>query len=294
MLVVYLLARSDMPRFLIGDRVFVGCACTQCSEGRTYSNAIISPNLEASKIMPVPQTTPVADCTSACCDLYSCDLAWWFEGRCYLVSCPHEENCEPRKMGSIRSYLTFVLRPAQRPAQLLDSGELMLNRGSPSGIWGDSPEDIRKDLAFLGKDRGLEEMSEYSHGELEQSLFRPIGKQEPRGSSGYTDWGLPARGKGGSNSSAGGSPATSAEKQQEGPEHRELNESAWTPAPKPSPGGRFLLPLVTTPPSGKELEKETLQLQEQSSNSSGKEVGVAGVCRRGWEGLSSLSEPGPH
>ncbi|XP_060020243.1 dyslexia-associated protein KIAA0319 homolog isoform X3 [Lagenorhynchus albirostris] len=249
-----------------------GCACAQCSEGRTYSNAIISPNLETSKIMPVPQTTPVADCTSACCDLYSCDLAWWFEGRCYLVSCPHEENCEPRKMGSIRSYLTFVLRPAQRPAQLLDSGELMLNRGSPSGIWGDSPEDIRKDLAFLGKDRGLEEMSEYSHGELEQSLFRPIGKQAPRGSSGYTDWGLPARGKGGSNSSAGGSPATSAEKQQEGPEHRELNESAWTPAPKPSPGGRFLLPLVTTPPSGKELEKETFQLQEQSSNSSGKEV----------------------
>nr|XP_059877551.1 dyslexia-associated protein KIAA0319 homolog isoform X3 [Delphinus delphis] len=249
-----------------------GCACTQCSEGRTYSNAIISPNLETSKIMPVPQTTPVADCTSACCDLYSCDLAWWFEGRCYLVSCPHQENCEPRKMGSIRSYLTFVLRPAQRPAQLLDSGELMLNRGSPSGIWGDSPEDIRKDLAFLGKDRGLEEMSEYSHGELEQSLFRPIGKQAPRGSSGYTDWGLPARGKGGSNSSAGGSPATSAEKQQEGPEHRELNESAWTPAPKPSPGGRFLLPLVTTPPSGKELEKETFQLQEQSSNSSGKEV----------------------
>ncbi|XP_029098818.1 dyslexia-associated protein KIAA0319 homolog isoform X3 [Monodon monoceros] len=249
-----------------------GCACTQCSEGRTYSNAIISPNLETSKIMPVPQTTPVADCTSACCDLYSCDLAWWFEGRCYLVSCPHKENCEPRKMGSIRSYLTFVLRPAQRPAQLLDSGELMLNRGSPSGIWGDSPEDIRKDLAFLGKDRGLEEMSEYSHGELEQSLFRPIGKQEPRGSSGYTDWGLPARGKGGSNSSAGGSPATSAEKQKEGPEHRELNESAWTPAPNASVGGRFLLPLVTTPPSGKELEKETFQLQEQSSNSSGKEV----------------------
>ncbi|XP_024607742.1 dyslexia-associated protein KIAA0319 homolog isoform X3 [Neophocaena asiaeorientalis asiaeorientalis] len=249
-----------------------GCACTQCSEGRTYSNAIISPNLETSKIMPVPQTTPVADCISACCDLYSCDLAWWFEGRCYLVSCPHKENCEPRKMGSIRSYLTFVLRPAQRPAQLLDSGELMLNRGSPSGIWGDSPEDIRKDLAFLGKDRGLEEMSEHSHGELEQSLFRPIGKQEPRGSSGYTDWGLPARGKGGSNSSAGGSPATSAEKQKEGPEHRELNESAWTPAPNASAGGRFLLPLVTTPPSGKELEKETFQLQEQSSNSSGKEV----------------------
>ncbi|XP_023977758.1 dyslexia-associated protein KIAA0319 homolog [Physeter macrocephalus] len=251
-----------------------GCACTQCSEGRTYSNAIISPNLETSKIMPVPQTTPVVDCTSACCDLYSCDLAWWFEGRCYLVSCPHKENCEPRKMGSIRSYLTFVLRPAQRPAQLLDHGEVMLNRGSPSGIWGDSPEDIRKDLAFLGKGRGLEEMSEYSDGyrELEQSLFQPISEQEPRGSAEYTDWGLPAGGKGGFNSSAGDSPATSAAKQQEDPKHPKLNESAWTPAPTPSPGGSFSLPLVTTPPSGKELEGETFQLQEQSSNSSGKEV----------------------
>ncbi|XP_057555304.1 dyslexia-associated protein KIAA0319 homolog isoform X2 [Hippopotamus amphibius kiboko] len=253
---------------------FTGCACTQCSEGRTYSNAIISPNLETSKIMPVPQTTPLVDCTSACCDLSSCDLAWWFEGRCYLVSCPHKENCEPKKMGSIRSYLTFVRRPAQRPAQLLDYGEVMLNRGSPSGIWGDSPEGIRKDLPFLGKDRGLEEMSEYSddYRELEQNLFQPISKQEPRGSAEYTDWGLLPGGEGGFNASAGDSPAASAEKQQEVPELHKLNESAWTPAPKPSPERRLLLPSVATPPSGEELEKETFQVQEQSSNSSGKEV----------------------
>uniref|UniRef100_A0A8C4LNF2 KIAA0319 n=1 Tax=Equus asinus asinus TaxID=83772 RepID=A0A8C4LNF2_EQUAS len=119
------------------------------NEGRTYSNAIILPNLETTRIMRVPQTTPTVDCIAACCDLSSCDLAWWFEGRCYLVSCPHKENCEPKKMDSMRSYLTFVVRPAPRPAQLLDFGEMMLKRGSPSGIWGDSPEDIRKDLPFL-------------------------------------------------------------------------------------------------------------------------------------------------
>ncbi|XP_032318478.1 dyslexia-associated protein KIAA0319 homolog isoform X1 [Camelus ferus] len=259
--------------------LFTGCARMQCSEGKTYSNAIISPNLETNKIMPVPQTTPVVDCTSACCDLSSCDLAWWFEGRCYLVSCPRKESCEPKKMGSIRSYLTFVLRPAQRPTQLLDYGEVMLNRGSPSGVWGDSPEDIRKDLPFLGNGRGLEEMSEYSedYRELEQNLFQPVSKQAPRGSAEYTDWGLlPGGGGGGGgggfNSSAGESPAALAEKQQEDPELHKLNESAWTPAPERAPRRGLLLPLITTPSSGEELEKETFQLREQPSNSSGKEV----------------------
>nr|XP_011741138.1 dyslexia-associated protein KIAA0319 homolog [Macaca nemestrina] len=250
-----------------------GCACKQCSEGRTYSNAVISPNLETTRIMRVSHTFPVVDCTAACCDLSSCDLAWWFEGHCYLVSCPHKENCEPKKMGPIRSYLTFVLRPVQRPAQLLDYGDMMLNRGSPSGIWGDSPEDIRKDLPFLGKDWGLGEMSEYSddYRELEKDLLQPNGKQEPRGSAEYMDWGLLPGSEGGFNSSVGDSPEVPAETQQD-PELHYLNESASTPAPK-LPERSVLLPLLTTPSSGELLEKEKAsQLQEQSSNSSGKEV----------------------
>ncbi|KAG8520367.1 Dyslexia-associated protein, partial [Galemys pyrenaicus] len=260
--------------------LFAGHVCTQCSEGRTYSNAVILPNLETTRIMRVPETTPVVDCTAACCGLSSCDLAWWFEGRCYLVSCPHKENCEPKKMGPFRSYLTFVLRPAQRPTQLLDYGEMMLNRDSPPGIWGDSPEEIRKDLPFLGKDWGLEEMSEYpdDYTEQEQDLVQPIGKQEPRGSAEYMDWGLLPGGEGGLNSSAGEDAAPSAETRGEDTKlpyldlkHHKLNESTGTPASKHSPEGRLLLPSAT-PSSGEVLERETFQLQEQSSNSSGKEV----------------------
>ncbi|XP_045407851.1 dyslexia-associated protein KIAA0319 homolog isoform X2 [Lemur catta] len=239
-----------------------------------YSNAVILPNLEMTRIMRVPHTFSMADCTTACCDLSSCDLAWWFEGRCYLVSCPHKENCEPKKMGPIRSYLTFVLRPVQRPAQLLDYGEMMLNRGSPSGAWGDSPEAIRKDLPFLGKDRGLEEMSEYSddYREPEQNLFRSRSKQEPRGSAEYTDWGLLPGSEGGLNSSTGDSPAVPADQQQDLELHK-LNESAWSPALEHSAERSLLLPLVTTPSSGEVLGKEeAFQPQEQSSNSSGKEV----------------------
>lgn len=39
---------------------------------------------------------------------------------------------------------------------------MMLKRGFLLGIWGDLFEDIRKDLFFLSKDGGLEEMFEYS------------------------------------------------------------------------------------------------------------------------------------
>ncbi|XP_010621257.1 dyslexia-associated protein KIAA0319 homolog isoform X2 [Fukomys damarensis] len=113
--------------------------------------------------MPVPQTFSVGDCTAACCDLPSCDLAWWFEGHCHLVSCPQRESCVPKRTGPIRSYLTFVLRPpTQRPEQLLDYRKMMLNKGVPSGAWGNPPEDLQKDLPFLGRGVGLQEPTDYS------------------------------------------------------------------------------------------------------------------------------------
>ncbi|XP_076429190.1 dyslexia-associated protein KIAA0319 homolog isoform X1 [Peromyscus maniculatus bairdii] len=254
----------------------------QCSEGRTYSNAIISPNLETIRIMRASQTFSVGDCTAACCDLPSCDLAWWFEGSCYLVNCVHQENCEPRTTGPIRSYLTFVRRPVQKPEQLLDYGDMMLARGSPSGAWGDSLEDLRKDLPFLGKDGGPEETAEYSddYKELEQGLLQPSNQQDPRGGAEYPDWSLLPGSEGGFNvSAAEDSSAASTEKlkdptpqpldqQQLGA----LNESTWSPTPGHSAESSVWPPSGTVLPAGEGMERETLQLQEQPSNSSGKEV----------------------
>lgn len=106
-----------------------------------------------------------------------------------------------------------MLRSAQRPAQQLDYGEMMLNRGSPPGTQGESPEDIRKHFPFLGKDWGLEEPSEYSadYRELAQDLFQTLSKQEAKGDTEYTAWGSLLRGQGHFNSSAGDSLLVSAE-----------------------------------------------------------------------------------
>uniref|UniRef100_A0A8C0TQR4 KIAA0319 n=1 Tax=Canis lupus familiaris TaxID=9615 RepID=A0A8C0TQR4_CANLF len=247
-----------------------GCARSRCSEGRTFDNAIVSPNLATTRIMRVPQPTPVADCTAACCDVASCDLAWWFEGRCYLLSCPRPENCEPQKTGSVRSHLTFVLRPAPRPTQLLDYGERMLQaRGSPSGLWGDSPEDIRKDLPFLGKEQAPEEPARYlaDYREPELDLVQPHRQQEPRGRAQDPRGDVHSGGPAGSTSSTGHSRPTAAEKQGE-PAPRQPNGSAWIPALKHTSESRSL---VTSPPSGEVRGKETFPLQEQPSSSSGEE-----------------------
>ncbi|XP_005403426.1 PREDICTED: dyslexia-associated protein KIAA0319 homolog isoform X2 [Chinchilla lanigera] len=185
-----------------------GCVAQPCSEGRTYSNAIISPDLETIRIMPVPQTFSVGDCTAACCDLPSCDLAWWFEGHCHLVSCPQKESCVPKRTGPIRSYLTFVLRPpAQRPAQLLDYGEMMLSKGVPLGAWGDSPEDPHKDLPFLGRGGGLEGPADYTDDDyrgLEPGLL-PTRLPSLRGDAQDSGWGA-----GDTNTSLGDGPSASA------------------------------------------------------------------------------------
>ncbi|ERE77278.1 putative dyslexia-associated protein [Cricetulus griseus] len=259
-----------------------GGRCQQCSEGRTYSNAIISPNLETVRITRVSQTFSVGDCTAACCDLPSCDLAWWFEGSCYLVNCAHRENCEPRTTGPIRSYLTFVHRPVQKPEQLLDYGDTMLGRGSPSGAWGDSLEDLRKDLPFLGKDGGPDETAEYldDYKELEQGLLQPSSQHDPRGSAEYPDWSLLPGSEGGSNvSAAGDSSAISTEKLQDlTPEPLDqqqleaLNESTWSPTPLHSAESSVWVASVTALPAAEGTERGTIQLQEQLSNSSGKEV----------------------
>ncbi|KAL6088452.1 hypothetical protein STEG23_031413 [Scotinomys teguina] len=259
-----------------------GARCQQCSEGRTYSNAIISPNLETIRIMRASQTFSVGDCTAACCDLPSCDLAWWFEGSCYLVNCKRQENCEPRTTGPIRSYLTFVHRPVQKPEQLLDYGDMMLGRGSPSGAWGDSLEDLRKDLPFLGKDGGPEETAEYSddYKELQRGLLQPSNQQDPRDSAEYPDWSLLPGSEGGFNvSAAGDSSAASTETLQDPtPQSLDqqqleaLNESTWPSTPGHTAGSSVWSPSVTALPAGEGMERETLQLQEQPSNSSGKEV----------------------
>ncbi|NXO82416.1 K0319 protein, partial [Sitta europaea] len=184
-----------------------GSSCEQCREGATYSGAVISPNLETTKIMRVPHALSVSDCITACCDLSGCDLSWMFERRCYIVSCQHKDNCEPKKIETVKSYLTFVLRPSQRPASLLGFGQVIPSMVHSVGLQNEPSEELSslKKLSLLGKDPSLEEIPEYidDYKELEQDPFQVGIKHEQKNSMDYADWGLMVAGENGFNTSTG-------------------------------------------------------------------------------------------
>ncbi|KFV94031.1 Dyslexia-associated protein KIAA0319, partial [Fulmarus glacialis] len=187
--------------------VVSGSSCEQCREGATYSGAVISPNLENTKIMRVPHAISVSDCIAACCDLSGCDLSWMFERRCYIVNCQHKENCEPKKIETVKSYLTFVLRPSQRPASLLGFGQVIPSMVHSVGLQNEPSEEVSslKELSLLAKDPSLEEIPEYidDYKELEQDPFHVSIKHEQKESTDYADWGLMVAGENGFNSSMG-------------------------------------------------------------------------------------------
>ncbi|XP_045070764.1 dyslexia-associated protein KIAA0319 homolog isoform X1 [Coregonus clupeaformis] len=123
-------------------------AASQCWQGATYSEAVVSPALRSSNILRVPEVSSLAQCAGACCDLPGCNLAWLFERRCYILSCQHRENCQPRQRPGADSYMAFLQRG---PPQTLLLQSLVRGEAYPSR-WRPRPSgdmDSLKDLALL-------------------------------------------------------------------------------------------------------------------------------------------------
>ncbi|XP_010171888.1 dyslexia-associated protein KIAA0319-like, partial [Antrostomus carolinensis] len=259
-----------------------GSSCEQCREGATYSGAVISPNLETTKIMRVPHAVSVSDCIAACCDLSGCDLSWMFERRCYIVNCQHKENCEPKKIETVKSYLTFVLRPSQRPASLLGFGQVIPSMVHSVGLQNEPSEEVSslKELSLLGKDPSLEELPEYidDYKELEQDPFQVSIKHERKGSTDYADWGLMVAGENDFNSSVGDGGDNQedfAEKKEEAEKVESLrnkNSSELNSVTEYSVEMLSSLPEVTPFPGKTSESKVAVQLGAQPSDALQKEA----------------------
>ncbi|XP_024114153.1 dyslexia-associated protein KIAA0319 isoform X2 [Oryzias melastigma] len=105
----------------VTQRVLAAAVASQCWQGATFSQAVVSPAGESSGIMRVPGAASLQRCVGAGCDLPGYDLAWLFKGRCYVLSCQQRENCRPRERPGADSVLAF-LRRGSSPS---------LGRGSP-------------------------------------------------------------------------------------------------------------------------------------------------------------------
>ncbi|XP_017295296.1 dyslexia-associated protein KIAA0319 homolog [Kryptolebias marmoratus] len=90
-----------------------------CRQGETFPEAVVSPAVASSGILRVPGVASLSQCVAACCDLPGFDLAWFFRGRCYILSCQQGADCRPRVQPGADSVLAFLQRA--EPQSLLQS-----------------------------------------------------------------------------------------------------------------------------------------------------------------------------
>ncbi|KAM7382834.1 hypothetical protein PAMP_002540 [Pampus punctatissimus] len=150
---------------------------SQCWQGATFSEAVVSPAVESSSILRVPGVASLPQCVAACCDLPGYDLAWLFEGRCYILSCQQRANCQPRERRGADSVLAFLRRtsPQTLVLQSLVRGEPYNSRWRALSRSSEAPGDLEalKDLALFDgpqqdfSDPGMLDV-EYSEGSLEE------------------------------------------------------------------------------------------------------------------------------
>ncbi|XP_039974657.1 dyslexia-associated protein KIAA0319 [Xiphias gladius] len=126
---------------------------SQCRQGATFSEAVVSPAVESGGILRVPGVSSLSQCVAACCDLPGYELAWLFEGRCYILSCQQRENCQPRETPGADSFLAFLRRasPQTLVLQSLVRGEPYGGRWRPLSRSSEAPGDLEalKDLALF-------------------------------------------------------------------------------------------------------------------------------------------------
>ncbi|XP_056126834.1 dyslexia-associated protein KIAA0319 isoform X2 [Rhinichthys klamathensis goyatoka] len=146
----------------------------QCWQAAIYTESVVSPDLRSSSILRVPDVSSMAQCARACCGLLGCDLAWFFEHRCYVLSCQRKENCQPKQRPGTDSLLAFLQRgpPQTLVLQSLVRGESFPNHWQPLPRHKGS-EDPMKDLALV---EGIQDL-ENTNAEYAES-FRSLDEEK--------------------------------------------------------------------------------------------------------------------
>ncbi|KAK7886736.1 hypothetical protein WMY93_026357 [Mugilogobius chulae] len=124
---------------------------SRCWPSSSLSSSVLLPLSlgPSSQMLRVPGVSSLSRCVDAACDSPFADVAWLFQGRCYVLSCQQRALCRPQRRPGAQSHVTFIQR----------SGPLL-----PPLYWGDyksaeAPGDLQtlKDLGLLGSKPDYEE-----------------------------------------------------------------------------------------------------------------------------------------
>lgn len=156
---------------------------SQCWQGATFSQAVVAPDVGGSGILRVPGAMSLPACVAACCDLPGYDLAWLFEGRCYILSCHQGASCRPRERAGADSVLVFLRRASQQTLilQSLVRGEPYGGRWRPSSPILEDPGNLEslRDLALLQQDPPEPRTQDYLEGSPEETAQGPEATGQP-------------------------------------------------------------------------------------------------------------------
>lgn len=143
----------------------------------------MAPDVGGSGILRVPGAMSLPACVAACCDLPGYDLAWLFEGRCYILSCHQGASCHPRERAGADSVLVFLRRASQQTLilQSLVRGEPYGGRWRPSSPILEDPGNLEslRDLALLQQDPPEPRTQDYLEGSPEETAQGPEATGQP-------------------------------------------------------------------------------------------------------------------
>lgn len=92
---------------------------SRCWQGPSFPSSVLPPAVvgQVGGMVRVSGVPSLSRCVEAACDVPWGDVAWFFQGRCYVVSCQQRAQCRPQRRPGAQSHLAFIQRsPALPPA----------------------------------------------------------------------------------------------------------------------------------------------------------------------------------
>ncbi|XP_048414372.2 dyslexia-associated protein KIAA0319-like protein isoform X3 [Stegostoma tigrinum] len=81
-----------------------------CKTVGSHSGVFVQVGLESPFLEQVGKADSIHTCRNACCQKCHCNAAWLLEGKCHLLDCRLQENCQLNQTGRSNSILIFIDR----------------------------------------------------------------------------------------------------------------------------------------------------------------------------------------